>query len=268
MKTINKFGFCIAIFAMCFSQKLVAQENVISPVKNDFLVELNFKPFGENVISFNQLQLKYKVSDNVALRLGLAFDNNVRNQSDDDYDSSQQQKVTGKENVTKFGVLPGFEYHFLKNSKISPYVGVELSVFTQSVKSHYRDYEEEGYYDNITGSYQTRYIPIEIDINGATRAVTQDYFQTSQGYYLYYTRLEYLNRAYTSFGSNFLLGCDFYFMRHLYVGLEAGLSYNYTKNKKVTIDSSDQVHPTIMPSSTISKFGFYYNSALRLGFWF
>ncbi|GHT18234.1 hypothetical protein FACS189429_4360 [Bacteroidia bacterium] len=65
-----------------------------------------------------------------------------------------------------------------------------------------------------------------------------------------------------------LLGCDFYFMRNLYVGLEAGLGYNYTKNKKVSIEISNQVNPAILPSFTESNFGFYYNSAVRLGFWF
>jgi hypothetical protein len=245
----------------------MAQENVFIPVKNDFIVELNFKPFGENVVSFNQLQLKYKIADNLALRLGLAFDSNVFDLPGDDYSPSQQEKATGKENSTKFGILPGIEYHFLKNSKISPYVGVGFSFFKQSVKSHYRDYISESYYDNTTGSYETRYIPVEIDIEGATRTVTQDFIQTSQGYYAY-SRTSYPNRAYTSFGSNLLLGCDFYFMRNLYVGLEIGLGYNHTKNKKVTIDVSNQVNPQILPSYTENKFGFYYNSALRLGFWF
>jgi hypothetical protein len=267
MKKMNKFRMGITIFAVYFSQNLMAQESLPIPAKNDFMVELNFKPFGENVISFSQLQLKYKVADNLALRLGLAFDNNVFDLPGDDYSPSQQEKVTGKETLTKFGILPGIEYHFLKNSKISPYIGVEFSFFKQSVKSHYRDYTREYYYDNITGSYETRYIPVEIDIDGSTRTVTQEYIETSQSYYAY-TRTSYPNRAYTSFSSNLLLGCDFYFMRHLYVGLEVGLSYNYTKNKKVTIDVSNQVNPQILPSYTESKFGFYYNSALRLGIWF
>ncbi|MDR2358255.1 MAG: autotransporter outer membrane beta-barrel domain-containing protein [Prevotellaceae bacterium] len=267
---MKKITMAVTIFAVYFSQNLMGQENValpVKPVKNNFMMELNFKPFGENVISFNQLQLKYKTADNLALRLGLAFDRNVLDQPGDDYPPSQQGKVGGEEKVTKFGISPGIEYHFLKNSKISPYVGIEFSFFKQSVKSHYRDYTTEYYYDNTTGSYETRYIPVEIDIDGATRSVTQDYIQTSQGYYVY-ANISYLNRAYTSFGSNLLLGCDFYFMRHLYIGMEAGLSYNYIKNKTITVDTSDQVNPQIIPSFTESKFGFYYNSALRLGFWF
>jgi hypothetical protein len=267
MKKMKKFRMGITIVAIYFSQNLMAQETLPIPAKNDFMVELNFKPFGENVISFNQLQLKYKIADNLALRLGLAFDSNVFNLSGDDYHPSQQEKVTGKENLIKFGILPGIEYHFLKNSKISPYVGVGFSLFTQSVKSNYRDYTYEQYYDNTTGSYEIRYIPVDIDIDGATRSITQEYIQTSQGYYAF-SRTSYFNRAYTSFGSNLLIGCDFYFMRHLYVGLEIGLGYTYTKNKKVTINLSNQVNPQILPSYTESKFGFYYNSALRLGFWF
>jgi len=245
----------------------MAQEKISIPEKNNFAVELNFKPFGENVISFNQLQFKYKIADDVALRLGLAFDNHKLNQPGDDYDASEEQKITGKETTTKFGMLPGIEYHFLKNSKISPYVGAEFSFFKNTVKSHYRDYNHEMYYNNATGNYDVRYIPIEIDINGATRTIAEQYYQTQYGYN-YYLTTSYLNRAYTSYGGNLLLGCDFYFMRNLYVGLEAGLGYDYTKYKKVTIDVSNEVTPEMMPSYTERKFGFYYNSALRLGFWF
>ena len=241
-----------------------AQEISAVPSKNTFMMELNFKPFGENIVSFNQLQAKYRVSENVALRLGLAFDYNKMDLKGDDYDPSQPMKVTGNERVTKFGFLPGFEYHFLKNSKVSPYWGVEFSYFNQSVKSHYKDFKQEYNYE----SSQYVYIPVEIDIDGATRKITtENIYLPNYGYYTQ-TFTEYPERAYTSFGVNLLAGCDFYFMRHLYVGIEVGLGYNHLSYKKVTFDISNEVNPTILPSYTNSKFGLYYNSALRLGFWF
>jgi len=264
---VQKIGIAIAIFAVCFSQQtLMAQKKCLCPSKNNFAVELNFKPFGENVISFNQLQFKYRVADNVALRLGLALNNNKLKQTDDDYPDTEQQKYTGKENYTKFGVLPGIEYHFLKKSKISPYIGAEISFFKNIVNSHYRDYTYGSYY-NPTGNYDTRYIPVEVDIDGATRTISQGYYQTPNGYYSYIST-EYTNRAYTSYGGHLLLGCDFYFMPNLYVGLEAGLGYDHTKYKKITVSVDNQANPEIIPSYTETNSGFYYNSALRLGFWF
>jgi hypothetical protein len=246
--------------AFCLLQNSVfAQDIPAIPSKNVFMAELNFKPFGENVISFNQLQLKYRIDNNLALRLGLVFDHNALDLKGDDYDPSEPRKITGNEKITKFGFLPGFEYHFLKNSKISPYWGIEFSIFKQSTKSHYRDYKSE----YISGDF--KYIPVEIDIDGATRKIAMAQFPGSSSYYTYY---DYADRAYTSLGGNLLAGCDFYFMRHVYVGVEVGLGYNHIKTKKVTIDISDEVHPTILPSYTTGKFGFYYNSALRLGFWF
>jgi hypothetical protein len=230
-------------------------------------MELNFKPIGENIISFNQLQFKYTISDNLALRLGLAFDQNTIDQSDDDYEPSALRKVTGNEKSTKFGVLPGIEYHFLKNSKISPYLGAEFSFFNRSVNSHYQDFVQE--YDNNSGDY--RYVPVKIDIDGASRKITTEsivYLPGGNYYYYNYTYTEYPERTYTSSGGNLLAGCDFYFMRNVYVGVEAGLGYNYVKTKKVTIKASNEVKPNILPSFTTGKFGFYYNSALRLGFWF
>ncbi|MDR0546193.1 MAG: hypothetical protein LBG77_01180 [Dysgonamonadaceae bacterium] len=246
---------------------LTAQKNLAIPTKNNFAIELNFKPFGENVISFNQLQLKYRLTDDWVARLGLSLETNKLDLPGDDYEPSEQRKYAGNENSTKFGVLPGIEFHFLKKSKISPYVGAEFSFFKHSVKSHYRDYTYEQYYNNVTGNYDICYIPVEIDIDGATRSITFNYIELPYGY-SHYPTTEYINRAYTSYGGNLLLGCDFYFMRNLYVGLEAGLGYNYTQYKKVSIEMSNQVHPAIIPSYTDSKLGFYYNSALRLGFWF
>ena len=265
---VQKIKMAVAIVTVCFSQHiLMAQEKTSIPSKNDLAVELNFKPFGENIISFNQLQFKYRVADNIALRLGLALNSNKLNLKGDDYPDTDPLKYTGSENVTMFGVLPGVEFHFLKNSKISPYIGAELSFTKNSVKSHYRDFNSESYYNNVTGNYDTRYIPVEIDIKGATRTIEEEYYQTYYGYSYYYTP-SYLNRAYTSYGGHLLLGCDYYFMRNLYVGLEAGLGYDYTKYQKVTIGYSNSVTPDIVPSYTDSKLGFYYNSALRLGFWF
>ena len=264
MKQRFTLTFSIAVFTLCFLQNTVfAQEKPAVPAKNAFMMELNFKPFGENVISFNQLQIKYRVSDAWALRLGLALNQKSFNLSGDDYEPSNPTKITGSEKSTKIGILPGIEYHFLKNSKVSPYIGAEFSFFNQSVKSHYKDFQ--GVYDYNTGQYN--YIPVEIDIKGATRTVTTGYYTTPSGYY-YYTYTEYPDRAYTSVGGNLLVGCDFYFMRNVYVGVEGGLGYNNIRTKKVTIDISNEVKPTILPSYTDSNFGFYYNSALRLGFWF
>ena len=259
MKT--KISLAVISSVLCLLQNpIFAQDNPTIPSKNAFMVELNFKPFGENIISFNQLQVKCRVNDQVALRLGLAFDQRKLDLPGDDYHSSEPRKVSGNEKTTNFGFLPGIEFHFLKDSKISPYWGFELSFLNQSVKSHYKDFKQVGSQEGVN------YIPVEVDIDGATRKITTDYIYIG-GYYSY-TYIDYSERAYTSFGGNLLLGCDYYFMRHLYVGVEAGLGYHNMKYKKVTMEVSDQVNPTILPSYTTGKFGFYCNSALRLGFWF
>jgi hypothetical protein len=268
MKRKNTFKIVIIALAICSMHNgIFAQENPAIPAKKAFMAELNFTPFGDDVIRFNQLQLKYRINDHLALRLGLAFDHSSNKLTADDYLPSEPRKTTGEESLTKFGILPGIEYHFLKNSKISPYLGVEFFCFNRSVESHYRDYEYAG---NDT------YTPVKTDIDGATRNIQMEYipsiysspYGSYYGYDDVYSYYIYPERAYTSFGGNLLAGCDFYFMRNMYVGVEVGLGYNYLKNKKVTIDMSNLVDPTIFPSVTTSTFGFYYNSALRLGFWF
>ncbi len=263
MKHKSVVRIAIAIFVFFSSLNTIfAQESVTIPSKKALMMELNFKPFGEEIISFNQLQFKYKATDQFVIRLGLAFDYDTWDLPGDDYDPSEEIKINGNEKSTKYGISPGIEYHFLKNSRISPYVGLELSFTNLSIESHYTDVRTE--YNN--DSYI--FIPVKVDIEGATREVTRDYIQTSQGYYQYYTSTSYPKRAYTSFGGNLLAGCDFYFMRSMYVGAEVGLGYSRILYKKATIMISDNVNPTILPSYTNTTFGFYYNSALRLGFWF
>ena len=264
MKQKLFFSIILIAFSLCFFQNtILAQGNPAIPSKNAFMLELNFKPFGDDIISFNQLQLKYKLNDNLALRLGLAFDYNTWDLSGDDYDPSEIYSVSGEDKSTEFGILPGIEYHFLKNSKVSPYLGLEFSFFNRSVESHYKDIYRE--YDYDKGGYY--YVPVEIDIDGATRNVFSEYHEYNNGYH-YCTYTEYSERAYSSFGGNLLIGSDFYFMRNMYVGVEVGLGYNHFNYKKVKIDVSNEVNPTILPSYTTTEFKFYYNSALRLGFWF
>jgi hypothetical protein len=258
------FIAALAVFSFISGTAAAQEEKSTLPAGNNFMLEFNFKPFGDNIISFNQFQMKYRVTDNFALRLGLAFDKTDVKLNAEDYPESETMKYTSGANTIKYGILPGIEYHFLKNSKVSPYLGFEFSYFNQSAKANYRTFKQE--YQN--GKFV--YIPVDVKVDGFTGEYSSINFEDypEDGDLARYAAAIYSFRSCTSYGGNLLAGCDFYFMRNMYVGIEAGLSYNSIKYNKITTTRSDAVEPVIVPSTITGKFGFYCNSALRLGFWF
>ena len=105
MKT--RVTLVVIVTVCCLWQNMICAQEVSEissiPPKNAFMMKLNFNPFGENIVSFNQLQVKCQVSENVALRLELAFDHNKLDLKGDDYDPSKPRKINGNEKMTKFG---------------------------------------------------------------------------------------------------------------------------------------------------------------------
>ena len=120
MKKFFKTKILLTALILCSTvpSMLKAQEenrNPLLPTKNSFMVEVNFTPFGEEIISFNQLQFRYWLADQWALRLGLAFNQNSTRLNPEDYLPSERWKTSFEENITRFGILPGIEFHFLRN---------------------------------------------------------------------------------------------------------------------------------------------------------
>jgi len=246
------------------------KNTVIEPTPNlpgvgNFMVELNFKPFGSgDVISFENLQTKFRITDNISLRLGLKIENQNNSQQHEDFASTEKYPYTASEHSLLFGIKPGIEYHFLKNRKISPYVGCELTYFNKSSDSEYDGYSQS--YNGNTGANQYTYQKYTID--GAWRGVGTSTY-VSNGTTYNYNYITYTNqRAYKSVGGNLLFGSDFYFIKNLYFGFEIGLGYNNIKYEQIKIEDSNTVEKTTYPSYNSSNLNFYYNNSIRLGIWF
>lgn len=245
----------------------------------DFMFEINFNPFGSNgVFSFDNLQTKYWINNNTALRLGLQFDYKNNNTSEEDYKSDAATKPTSIEKSFLFGVKPGIEFRILPNSRISPYWGFEFTYINKTSSAVYEDYDLV--YDYNIGDYVAQ--KVETTIDGAWRKVEMiqiPYYDSwgGTGYRLYPMYNSSYERAYGSYGLNILLGTDVNVYKNLYMGFEIGLGYKMTKYKKVVIEI-DEFHGTgpaniennqqTFPSSKTSDFGFYYNSSIRLGIYF
>ncbi len=135
----------------------------------------------------------------------------------------------------EYAVLPGVEKHFNGTERLSPFLGAELMIAGRGSSSSVT---------NGTVSTTT------------TKGVWSD-GKTDRGFF--------------NLGVNLLAGCDFYFAKHFYVGLEAGYGFSLISYSDIVV--------TYVPnggSSTITtteggssfRLGPNYNSALRLGFIF
>ncbi len=275
VKNVLILGFLL------FSFNSFSQNDSVSrfPKPRNIMVEINFNPFGKDgVFSFENLQTKYWINNNTALRLGLQFDYKNNSTAEGDFKSDEEFKPTVSEKTFLLGFKPGMEFRILTNSRVSPYWGFELSYINKSTSSKYEEYKRE--YDSNVQDYV--YNKVETKLDGAwrkTNLVEMSYNDPfgGSGYRMYQTTDYSSERAFSSYGINFLLGTDVFVYKNLYMGFEIGVGYELKKYKqiKLEINDSGETDPKVIksnnstyPSNKKSDFGFYYNNSIRLGVYF
>jgi hypothetical protein len=143
---------------------------------------------------------------------------------------------TGSDNKSfEYALLPGIEKHFAGTNRLSPYVGGELAIAGRGSSGT----EETG--------------------SGATLVTTETKGAWSDG----------SNRGYFNFGLNGVIGCDFYFSKRIYMGLEAGFGFNLNKSADVTVTSMPNGGTSTTTTSkggSAFQLGPNYNAAIRIGF--
>ncbi|MDN4164552.1 hypothetical protein QWY31_03510 [Cytophagales bacterium LB-30] len=266
---MNKKTLSMLVGVLCLSQLTLAQTDSTSrtPQNKDFMVELNFNPFGgQGVFNIDNLRTKYWISDKVALRLGFQFDYNSNELTDADYQGDSRDRSSYSEQSLLLGINPGIEYRFRQNNRVSPYVGVELAYRKKSSSANYTDYIP--YYDVSQDRYS--YELVDYTVEGVWR----EFYSEFNGDF-YYSRVRYdQERGFTSYGANLLFGTDVFLWKGLYMGFEFGLGYHLMKyaqievvvdNRELAPDSFFEDEEFSYPSSKSGEFGLYYNNSIRLG---
>lgn len=260
---MKKHLFFITLFILPNLLLLAQEKEDLNPSVKCFSVEVDFTPFNQTTpISISSFKGKYYLNNKTALRLGFNFDNKSNSFETPTYtnsDSPLYEKTS--ENYTVFGISPGFEIHFLKSSRVSPYFGFQVNYENKSSEATYEEYDLE--YNN--GDYD--YILHPTEYRNAWKTIST-YTQTTTWGISTYTVEGIGERGYTSLGANVILGADFYIVKHLYLGLELGFGYNSVRYKEVEIDSESADDVVKYPESKTSEFGLNVNNAIRLGFWF
>lgn len=118
------------------------------PEKMSVATEINYSGSNVSLPEFGA-RARLFLNENMVVRLGLGFsttsDKNTvfkRNIKDEEY-----EEITTNSS-TSFSLLPGFEYHFSKFERVSPYVGAELGFLFGSTKDN-TDNNDNSYYKKV-----------------------------------------------------------------------------------------------------------------------
>ncbi len=130
-----------AVLVAAISTSVVA-ENQYKPEAMSVATEINYSWGGANTNDGLQLpeygaKVRLFLNDNWVVRfnLGLGLDTDKGSSFYTDVADDKEYERIDKTTVTTFSFMPGFEYHFNKFDRISPYVGAELGIRTLSSKN-------------------------------------------------------------------------------------------------------------------------------------
>jgi outer membrane protein W len=127
-----KKNVLLAGILMLSTLTTTAQTESIKPEKGAFLLEAGIAPFAEKgsiQLQEGQFKVVYMASDKIGIRIGLGF--NTTSASEDN-GLKDEEKVKAKMSATEISFTPGLICYFSGTEKLSPYIGAELILATES----------------------------------------------------------------------------------------------------------------------------------------
>ena len=219
--------------ALCFASVI---SNAQKPEKNSVSaeVQLNFQT-GTAAVSILSPVLKgrFFIKNNLAARLSLGITGTTTTTTYTENPDGTGGIGKEEKSSNKFTIAGGVEKHFKGTERLSPYIGVEI-------------WHSSGVTDEIARSNYdgTSYAP--------------DFIQNI------------LPGTTITHGINAVLGADYYFVNHVYLGVEVSWGYqsSSTGQGEDTIFSNNINSTTVTPASDTHGWAVAANSGLRLGFVF
>ncbi len=258
-KIITTIFILIAFSGFAQSDSLTPK---FRPTEGNLALELDFLPFSESgPIDLKSFQVRYFISPQLALRAGFNFDRVKK-----DNELPRVYHINGNDimkfntyemDYTLWGINAGIAYHFLKNSRVSPYVGIDIGYEGKSAK--YNDEVNNYDYGYPNGTFDL--VKTKVENGWGNDEIVID--QWGNPVYTFAVN----NRAYSAFKANIVAGTDIYLMKHFYAGVELGLGMETIKYKEVTI-KKDGVLKLKFPEKKDNTFGLNFNNAIHIGFWF
>lgn len=129
--------FLVAALAAFVLTNVNAQEKY-KPEAMTVSTELNYSPGGASDGGFTLPEYGAKVrlhlNENMAVRLKLGLNTNSTKTTTFTENGDTKIESYDRTSQTTFSIMPGFEYHFTKYERISPYVGGEIGLLTKMQK--------------------------------------------------------------------------------------------------------------------------------------
>ena len=168
-KNVMKKVFVAVALATAVVASASAQ-NKYKPEGMSFSAEINYS-FGSGSIGGNTgdgawsnggfelpkygAKFRLFIDNNWAVRLNLGLGTGTDKTTNyftnpNDPDDKKEYETVRKNTTTTFSLMPGFEYHFNKFERISPYVGAEIGILTNTTKEN-----EENELDETTYTKKT-----------------------------------------------------------------------------------------------------------------
>ena len=145
---MKKFFLVAAMAAFVLTS--VNAQNKYKPEAMTISTELSYSPGGATDGGFSLPEYGAKVrlhlNENMAVRLNLGLNTSTNKTTTFYKDANQkEQERYSRTTQTTFSFMPGFEYHFTKYERISPYVGGEIGLLTSTTKTKSDNTEDDNY---------------------------------------------------------------------------------------------------------------------------
>lgn len=248
---------CIVL--LFITSALAFGQDTIKTPAGRWSTEVNINPLQGQISlnnAINQIKVRYFTVNNVAFRLAFSLNNN---KMDDGAKSSYGTNPTNDTEVKKsttFGLNLGFEQHLNGTRRLSPYIGAEIAFGLKSANETSDDSQGS---KEIKGGWINYQMTQYYDPNYGYRTVSSSYI---------------VEKGYTSFGANLVVGFDYYIASHLFIGYEFLYGFNYVKYDDIELTYTPKIgqsnpnndYPTI--SSKVRSFGAKIVNGIRLGYTF
>lgn len=113
------------------------------PDKMSIATEINYSGSNVSLPEFGA-RARLFLNENMVVRLGLGFSTTSNKDTEFDRNAKDEEfEKTTTNSSTSFSLLPGFEYHFSKFERVSPYVGAELGFAVGSNNTKYENADDK-----------------------------------------------------------------------------------------------------------------------------
>ena len=197
-------------------------------------VQLNLTGANNTMIA-PSLKYRYFLSNNLAIRFGLAYNSSKETNNFAENGDGTGALGTQEVSSSSFGVAPGVEYHFAGTDRLSPYLGLAISIGSGKSKESWDNYADFG------------------DGGGYADGVSAE-----------------VENPFSSFGIELLAGADYYVAENFFLGAEFGWATNTVTQKEgsVSVSIDGDTSSSTSPEQKSSSAGFGSVGGVRIGWRF